>query len=249
MNSKNRLFYERLSTEDFSRLKLKRLARSLSDKDKEQVENLKASSREFLSRYPSDRIVPQIRERFQNTQTPIKEVMHRFFFVMRFAVPAAACLCAVLLLKDVIFPQGPSVRFKGVGPSFSIYKKLDDGAEKINNLSRAMEGDELQLSYKAGSNRYGAIISVDSRGAMTLHYPLTINGSKELNGEGEVLLPYSYRLDDAPDFEMFFFITSETDFPLEKVVNTIKDYEDPRNQDISFSRSLDIETLILLKGE
>lgn len=78
--------------------------------------------------------------------------------------------------------------------------ELDDGAE-------ARAGDRVQLTYD-GRAAYGVIWSVDSRGVRTLHFPSAPDEETALTERRDVPLAFSWRLDDAPDNERFFFVTS-----------------------------------------
>ncbi|MFC1586574.1 hypothetical protein ACFL5V_13585 [Fibrobacterota bacterium] len=43
-----------------------------------------------------------------------------------------------------------------------------------------------------------------------------------LRSDGQTALSFAYELDDAPDFENFYFITSDETFDLEKVMELAK---------------------------
>lgn len=53
---------------------------------------------------------------------------------------------------------------------------------------------------------------------LSLHFPGRASASNRLEGEGEVPLAFSYQLDDAPEFERFFLVTSRRQFPVEQVL-------------------------------
>ena len=79
----------------------------------------------------------------------------------------------------------------------------------------------LQLGYVSAGRRYGAVLSVDGRGSVTLHFPESPAGSPELKG-GTVSLPSAYELDDAPAFERFFFVTSDAPFDVGTVMESAR---------------------------
>ena len=68
----------------------------------------------------------------------------------------------------------------------------------------------LRLGYVAAGRRFGVILSIDGRGAVTLHFPSSPTGATALAGPGESLLPDAFELDDAPEFERFFLITADS---------------------------------------
>jgi hypothetical protein len=76
----------------------------------------------------------------------------------------------------------------------------------------------VQVSYVAAGNGYGIILSVDGRGAVTLHAPETGAQSVPLAASGTHALPRAYELDDAPAFERFILVTSSTPFALDEVL-------------------------------
>jgi hypothetical protein len=86
-------------------------------------------------------------------------------------------------------------------------------------------GNTIQLAYAVNTappefrpaasaaafprERYGVIFSIDGRAAVTLHYPYTPGQSTRLVSGKLVPLKEAYTLDDAPDFEIFFFVISD----------------------------------------
>lgn len=138
-------------------------------------------------------------------------------------LPAAACACALLLFvvrqdeapRDTPQPdQDPAsqgVRFKGLAPHLTLHRKTADGQEKLDPGSLAQFGDLIQLSYVAAGARFGVVVSVDGRGQATLHYPIQVQQPSALRSGAAVPLTQAYELDDAPDFERFFFVTSRQD--------------------------------------
>jgi hypothetical protein len=107
------------------------------------------------------------------------------------------------------------------GPSLSLYLKTGSEAALIgstwgegSSLSAVVlrEGDTVQLAYNAGNSgaAYGVIFSIDGRAALTLHYPYSAGGDTRLVSGKDTALAEAYTLDDAPLFETFFFVLSES---------------------------------------
>src|SRR6185436_11941296 len=70
---------------------------------------------------------------------------------------------------------------------------------------------------------YGAIVSIDGRGAVTLHLPRQGARATRLPEGGEtVLLDRAYELDDAPRWERFFFVTGEAPFEIEPLLEAAR---------------------------
>ena len=76
----------------------------------------------------------------------------------------------------------------------------------------------IQITYIPGNKNYGVIFSLDGNGNLTRHFPEDnwIAGKLENNGE-EIPLSFSYKLDDAPEYELFVFVASMNEFSLEEL--------------------------------
>jgi hypothetical protein len=148
----------------------------------------------------------------------------------RFA-PAAAlvpALAAVALF--VVVHPGRSVsgmeaspgtevtRTKGLLPQLVLHRQGAAEPERLVDGTAAAAGDVVQVSYIAAGHAYGAILSVDGRGTVTLHAPESGGQSVPLAASGTHALPRAYELDDAPAFERFILITSDTPFALDEVL-------------------------------
>ena len=103
-----------------------------------------------------------------------------------------------------------------------IYRKKGDEAEVLKDGELAKAGDLLQIAYVPAGKTYGIIISIDGNGVVTLHYPENINSSTILKQEKTVLLSSAYELDDAPEFERFFFITALAEINVQEILKQAK---------------------------
>ncbi|MFO0631241.1 MAG: hypothetical protein U0168_00160 [Nannocystaceae bacterium] len=97
-------------------------------------------------------------------------------------------------------------RIKG-DPVLTIDRMAAGRSERLRDGATVHAGDRLQLQYGAAEREQGAIVSIDGRGAVTLHFPDDAAASPRLADGGLVALDHSYELDDAPQFERFFFVT------------------------------------------
>jgi hypothetical protein len=172
------------------------------------------SDAEILAAHPPPVVVPAIRRRAERQVRQEAPTWTRGLFVGApvLAAAAAALVFAVTPTSpDVPDPLGigPDVtRPKGLLPSLHVYRRAGDEAERLSDGAVAQAHDVLQLSYVAVGRPHGVILSVDGRGAITLHHPEGARGDTSLLPAGEAALPHSYELDDAPAFERFFFVTS-----------------------------------------
>ena len=107
-------------------------------------------------------------------------------------------------------------------PELLVYREDSRSAELLRDGAAAGEGDVVQIKYVAAGRKFGAIVSIDGRGAVTLHYPETAGGSTQLESGATAALHYAYQLDDAPGFERFFFVTAPRQFATSVVMDSAR---------------------------
>ncbi len=141
----------------------------------------------------------------------------RWALQLAIGLPAAAIVLLVFsffIFRERLAPD--ETRMKGLSPHLTAFLKTAKGAQDLAPGSLVGRGDVIQLSYTAGEARFGVILWVDGRGAITWLLPPGYNGSPRgaplLDRQGQVILPTAYELDDAPGFERFFFVDSENPF-------------------------------------
>lgn len=197
-----------------------RLAAEGRDADAE-LAALTASNREILETLPPARLGAAIRERASRARGA-----RRGSWV--FGVPVLAAGVAALVLVARPTPHAPlghevvleETTLKG-DPELHVYRRRGEGQERLGNGARATRGDLLQLAYFAGEGgNFGALLSIDGRGQVTVHWPESNGGTAaRLSAKGEIKLPSSYELDDAPAFERFFLVTSPSPFVMSAVLD------------------------------
>lgn len=136
------------------------------------------------------------------------------------AVPAQSGAQVMDVAMADAVPAGDEgdTRIKGLEARIEVWKKTADSAVQMSNLDEAREGDEIQLRYSVPQKCFGLLFSMDGNGAITMHMG---DGDKAIALEpGKmVTLPYAYKLDNAPQFEKFFFLVSDSLFSID--VNNI----------------------------
>ncbi len=233
----------------------------------QRVAKIRRDNEATLARYPAGVYAARIRNQYEaeyrdrsRDRTPARTVG-----TLAMVLPAAAALLVVGFLLfgglDVGFapqadPQAEITRLKGVEPAIAVYRADPRGVGGVQRLSdgdNARAGDVVQLSYQAADARYGVIVSMDGRGAVTLHYPPDPGSVPQLIPGGEQTLPYAYRLDDAPRFEMFLFITSRTGFDVAAVVSELERQasriSDDPEQTPDLPQQFEIRSLTIRKEE
>ncbi|OWV18290.1 hypothetical protein B7990_07185 [Fibrobacter sp. UWB4] len=117
---------------------------------------------------------------------------------------------------QVAFTETQSdTRIKGLDARMEVWKKTSAGIVQLNDLDSVGEGDEIQLRYAVPEKCYGLLFSMDGNGALTLHMGDGVKAIELAPGKMNSL-PFAYKLDDAPYFEKFFFVTSPREFAVEE---------------------------------
>jgi hypothetical protein len=189
--------------------------------------DLQRSNQELLERYPSERMARQISQRLRQSDASPEGSRPMAWL----ATPAAAFAGLLLVGLGLValsryasesgmWPDG-GTRLKGAAPHLVVHRKTPQGAELLAEGSRVREGDVLRLSYQAGDRKYGVIVSLDGRGTVTRHWPEQGEWAGELVSGKSVPLGFAYRLDDAPRGELFFFVTSDSRFPVRNVSEAV----------------------------
>jgi len=243
-----------------------------------QKEELENSNAEILRDYPADAMAEKIRIRMEKESriTSITDIAGTvgteggkrpagsgktgrpgIFAAVPLLAAAALVMAVVLPLTlgrtetGVREDNAATVRLKGLEPHLKIYRKTGEHVDLLKNNSPVKTGDLLQLSYVSGSRKYGAILSIDGNGFVTLHYPAGLGESMELQTAGEIPLDFSYQLDNAPGFERFFFITSDSYFSLTGIMDEAArmagSYYGARNGNLPVPGVCDTESILLVK--
>lgn len=178
----------------------------LTPTDQERLDALKASDQDFLALHPVDSL--KVRPKVRSWTS---------------ALTLAAALTVFIGLGALV-PRtaDQDTRAKSAALSLFVYHKTASGTELLGSQARLGTGDEVQIAYFAAGKRFAAILSVDGRGTVTTHLPLHGDQAVEIDTAKPELLPYSYKLDDAPDFETLFLITSDSEFALSKLKPFLK---------------------------
>ena len=190
---KSDLTYERLSRGEVSL--------PLDEQDQERLAALEASDAEFLSRHPA---------------LPVRKRP-----ITRWSGLAAALVLTVGL-GGLLLPPAHDTRMKSAELSLFVYHKTATGTELLGSSAQLAQNDEIQVAYFSSQKRFATILSVDGRGSVTTHLPLHSSQALEVNTTKPELLPYSYRLDDAPNFETLYLITSEKPFTVTRLEPFLK---------------------------
>ena len=210
--------------------RLERLVRE-SETLRQRLDALDRSDAEIARQYPPAWVADRVRERAaRGSDTPSRPRAR----VLQWGIPAAVGIAAVALVVGLPlrslspFRRGPAApvtdtdRIKGLRPALAIYRRSDRGTETLADGDVARPGDLLRLGYTAAGRAYGVIVSIDGRGAVTLHLPPKGTHAASLGLSGQVLLDQAYELDDAPNWERFYFVTGDTAFDVAPILEAAR---------------------------
>jgi len=228
--------------------RVERLSR-LDEGLRRRIEALDRSDEEIARQYPPAWMAGAIRARLQQGSTgwTTNAVRRRRFSL---AMAAAAIVLVFAVSRELVAPQGifgvkpegpaaggggPAVaprgdatggagadRIKGLRPALAMYRQTARGSETLADGTVARRGDLVRVGYASGRRAYGVILSIDGRGAVTIHLPPDGRRAAPLKSQATVLLDQAYELDDAPNWERFYFITGHTAFDVGPVVEAAR---------------------------
>ncbi len=184
-----------------------------------RVREIRESDAKILSDYPPSLFAARIRERADLSKKELRIVeMWKARPGFRIAAYSFGCATALACLFAALLPtllprtydysMDESILVKGE-TNLELYRKTDDGSERLADNAAVHKGDRFQLKYNAGNASYGIIFSIDGNGNVTLHFPESDDAPTALATTGETALLEAFELDDAPGFERFFFVFSK----------------------------------------
>jgi hypothetical protein len=169
------------------------------------------------------------------------------------AAAGAACLLAVaaVIVRSPQLPgtspdDGDGDRLKGTGPAIVAFRKAGDTSAPLRDGDTARERDVIRLGYQSAGRAFGAIVSIDGRGVVTQHLPVSGTTAVRLAASGVALLDAAYELDDAPRFERFCLVTSDRPFDVGVVLDAARTAARGTDAPLSVPR-LDVTCLTLRK--
>lgn len=196
---------------------------------RKRIDEINVSSGAILEHYAPESMAPRILRRASLVgQTAGRAAAKRPPWKLYLMPSLAAAAIASLVIVVPLFRTGHDIitdtsltdvtRVKGAPAKLFVYRKTGGSAELLGNRRGVREKDLLQIAYYSAEDTHGVILSIDGRGAVTLHYPAPPSSSTAIKKNRQILLPSSYELDDAPGFERFILITSREPLDVGAVV-------------------------------
>ncbi len=197
----------------------------------ERLMALRRSNAEILEAYPDEGSA--IRARAAGCSLEVNR-SKRPRFVLALAGGCAFALCTLVAVR-AMHDAGPhplagdelalsTERLKGgVAQRLSLWRLEEGALVSLRDGATAQAGDQLQVTYRSQGERYGAVLSIDGRGGVTMHLPeREVGMAPRLADEGEAALPHSFELDDAPKFEWFLFLSAPGPFEVERALDAAR---------------------------
>jgi hypothetical protein len=200
----------------------------------EMMAAVATSNREILAELPASQAAAEIRQRAARTAArPARR--RTVLWGLPLALAGGLALTHMMLRPAhhdegvVSSTESPEIIIeKGAGhgpkpPRLYVYRHRDGGYQQLGDGSHASRGDLVQLAYGSHDGGYGVLLSIDGRGKVTVHWPERDSGAAPaLDASGEIRLPSSYELDDAPAFERFFLVRATAPFPVATAIEAAR---------------------------
>lgn len=235
-------------------------------KERQRIEEIRKSNEQILKKYQPGDTVPLIKQRLaaENIRqgSPQKGSLFDLKKIMMRLIPAMGILVIlfIVFLPKLLMHQHPAdplidkqngIRVKG-RPQLFIFRQNRSKEEKLKDRDHVNRGDLLQVAYLSGDQKYGVIFSLDGRGTIILHYPYNKSGSAQLKQGKRIPLKEAYELDDAPKYEIFFFISSKKKIRTEDVLKQAELLAKDPDKAVKLAKQVfkqyQLNTLVLLKG-
>lgn len=192
----------------------------------ERLTQLERSDAEILAGTPAKEFAARVRARAAEAGwTAATSSDGRSFGTGRMLLAASLTVAVGLGIGGSMYRAGGESgdRPKGAPAEVVLFRRIPgDGIERLTAASSARAGDVVQLAYRATEDGYGAIVSIDGRGVVTRHFPVSGDAAAPLRIGGTVPLEAAFRLDDAPAHERFYLVTSRGPFSIDGVIAAVR---------------------------
>ncbi|MBF5045187.1 hypothetical protein FGE12_22475 [Aggregicoccus sp. 17bor-14] len=192
---------------------------------------LEADNARVLERLPPAELAREVARRAHLQDVQRRAAPRRSALPFALGLPLAAALALLVVLSvrepaergagDSALAQADTTRIKG-DPRLLVFRQGQGEPEQLRTGASARAGDLLQLGYVSAGHPYGAVLSLDGRGQVTLHFPERADAVPALDPKGAVSLGHAYELDDAPAFERFVLVTSDKPFDVQTVLEAAR---------------------------
>lgn len=114
------------------------------------------------------------------------------------------------------------IRTKGLNARIELWQKEGDSVALILDSAQLKKDDLVQIRIHPASRCFAAVVSIDGRGNWTTHLPATGPLATYVEPGKNEFLPFSYQLDDAPNYEVFWLISAEAPFHVDSLIQSLE---------------------------
>jgi len=160
-----------------------------------RIEELKKENSIFLNKMPFEKLKLK------------KELNFNKIFKLFLSPKYSLALSFIIILSIGFFFNIPyETRIKSSDINKLTFSILEDNKIKeIDSSYKLKEGDLIQISYFVSNYKYALIFSFDGNNQSTIHF----NSVSEAFKNNKIInLDHSYKLDNAPSFEIFYLVLS-----------------------------------------
>jgi hypothetical protein len=186
--------------------------------DRDAVAALAADDARVLERLPPSTMAARIRAdlaRADDRPSPTPAFARRAWLAVAPALATAAVVAVVVLQP----PTASGDRSKGLSPALDVHVAAPAGVRALREDDVLGAGDVVQVRIRGAGAAHGVVVSLDGSGAVTRHFP---DGASTALPAGTASLPFSFELDDAPDFERFVLVTADDPIDVEQVLRAAR---------------------------
>jgi hypothetical protein len=210
----------------------------------QRLSDLRASNAELLARHPPQAVAREIARRQRAVIVQLRRRRAAW-------LAASAGVLATAVLAVVLRPAPEQTWIKG-DAALLVYRSRGAQAEQLQSGASARAGDTVQLAYARARQAYGAIVSLDGAGKVTLHLPEQEGEAARLVRDARTELPHAYELDAAPGFERFFLVASDSPFrasaALEAAHKLAARGDAARTEPLALPKGFEQSSFLLLKA-
>ena len=197
----------------------------LSDAERAELAEIRADNVRTLERYPPAEIEREVQRRLAAAEQPSLPWWPRGLAWTGAAV--AASLALIVVYDPTV--GGPSDLPADVGatveptPSVLVLRRRDGEAVRLEDGAQVSDRDRLEVRYASSGRRYGAVLSIDGAGTVTLHLPEAATATLAAPlASRPTALSRSYAPSEARGFVRFFFVTSDARFRTGEIVDAAR---------------------------
>lgn len=225
------LLLERLRHGELDRVDAERLRARLTDADRARLDALARDDARVVAEHPPRVVAVEVERRLRALRAARRAARAPMLGLALASAAALAALWFVPRTPDPVVAVEDTVRAKG-DARLLIYRR-GHGAEPelLATGSHVRPGDVVQLGVLLDAPGHAAVVSIDGRGAVTVHHPQ--QGATDALPAGRQVFDHAFAFDDAPAYERFVLVTAPAPIDLEALRRAVDALDDPREDPLA----------------